>query len=631
MQKWFDEGYFTPDLLTKRTHIDRDWIAVGILDRQATCGRLFLSQFPISTAPPGLSIRTDSSSQNSPAHDQSTFSGYQPVPTRTLRTVTLDTYLNSASPSDSPSSSFGGGRFGNGSPESSALGGRVGGLYTGDSGLGTRAFTGNPGPFADPVGDPRPFSGVVPGRSSSLDTFNTYNNNSNSPWPRSVTQNARNFGSSEHPLTTSFGMMSAPVPVAQSHSFTQELSYSDLRGGLGTSNDSPIARHPIEANGRGFGNLVDGPNGSPYAQHYPQSPAVPQQRSSTSPFGEVLTKVPESPEVLTLASAIQPENLSPWGAPDSATLRHPVVEIPTPSPVAQAPPTAWSQPMQPTRAPKSKDPSPWLKASLGVVDDGWREIPGPNSLTVSNLGQHNKMYEEADEEDVCVSPIGEEDEEVAPVPASEPVLETLKPAPSASATVTAAVYTEPPASAPKAKPKPTVREAQATSVPNPAPAPSAPVVKSPSPVPKAAWATEDDAKKGKSSFSLREIQEAEAKKAEARKAAERERLSRASVPPPPAVIEDVQPYVASWGLPTSQAGTRAAALPKGGEVVGTPSTSAPVWTTGSTAPAKKTMKEIQEEEERRKKLAVKETVAAAAAKRGYAETTFKVCAYIKDL
>ncbi|KAG1757349.1 hypothetical protein EDB19DRAFT_1657020 [Suillus lakei] len=640
MQKWFDEGYFTPDLLMKRTHIDREWTAVGILDRQSAGGKIFLSQFPMSTGPPGLSIRTDSS-QNlsptpqtfSPAHEHNTFSGYQPVPTRTLRTATMDPYLNSASPSESPPSSFGGGRFGNGSPDTSALAGRVGGLYTGDAGLGSHSFTGNPGPFG-PVGDPRSsFNTLAPGRTSSLDTFSTYKNNSNSQWPPSMPQNVQHFGASEHSLATGFnngigsGIMPVPVPVpvAQSHSFTQEHSYGDgtynAMGSLGASHDSPIARHPAEANGLGFNNL--GMNGSPYAQPYPEPPVVPQQRSSTSPFGEVLAKVAEPPAVRTPVSAVQPENVSsPWGAPEPAPVRRPVAKISTPPPVAQAPPAAWSQPPQPARpGPKTKDPSPWLTASLGVVDDGWREVPGPNSLTVSNLGQHNKMYEDVDEDsNVAVSPIGEtEGAATAPVPV--PRLWPRLPAP-------AAPHIEPSVmTAPKAKVKSTVREAQApasASAPKSIPPAPIPALKSPSPVPKPAWATEDDAKKGKASLGLREIQEAEAKKAEARKAAERERLARANVPIPPAVVEEAQPFTASWGLPTSQTGARATVTPRGGEAAGTPAANAPVWTSTSTAPAKKTMKEIQEEEERRKKMGLKDSMAAAAARRGYAETTFKV-------
>ncbi|KAG2350609.1 hypothetical protein BDR05DRAFT_954714 [Suillus weaverae] len=637
MQKWFDEGYFSPDLLMKRTHIDREWTAVGILDCQSAGGKIFLSQFPTSTGPPGLSIRTDSSQNFSPTHEHNAFSGYQPVPTRTLRTATLDPYLNSASPSDSPSSSFGGGRFGNGSPDTSALAGRVGNLYTGDSGIGSHSFTGNPGPFG-PVGDPRSsFNTLAPGRASSLDTFSTYKNNSNSQWPPSMTQNVQHFGASEHSLATGFnngtgsGVIPVPVPIAQSHSFTQEPSYGDgtynAMGSLGASHDSPIARHPVETNGLGFNNL--GMNGSPYVQHFPQPPVVPQQRSSTSPFGEVLAKVTEPPAVRTPVSAVPPENVSsPWGAPEPVTVRRPVADIPTPPPVAQAPPVAWSQPPQSTRnASKSKDPSPWLTASLGVVDDGWREVPGPNSLTVSNLGQHNKMYEDVDEEsNVAVSPIGEMEEEAATAPV--PVSEIPQPAPVALALAPAAPHIEPPAfTAPKAKVKSTVREAQApapASAPKSTPPAPTPALKSPSPIPKPAWATEDDAKKGKASLGLREIQEAEAKKTEARKVAERERLARANVLIPPAVVEDAQPFTASWGLPTSQTGARAAVTPRGGEAAATPAASAPVWTPTSTAPAKKTMKEIQEEEERRKKMGLKDSMAATAARRGYAETTFKV-------
>lgn len=229
------------------------------------------------------------------------------------------------------------------------------------------------------------------------------------------------------------------------------------------------------------------------------------------------------------------------------------------------------------------------------------------------------MYEDVDEEsNVAVSPIGETEEEAAPVPVSE----IPQPAPVAPAS---ASHIEPPA--PKAKAKPTVREVQApapASAPKYTPPAPTPALKSPSPVPKPAWATEDDAKKGKASLGLREIQEAETKKAEARKVAERERLARANVPIPPAVVEDAQPFTASWGLPTSQTGARAAVTPRGGEVAATPAASAPVWTSTSTAPAKKTMKEIQEEEERRKKMGLKDSMAATAARRGYAETTFKV-------
>jgi PERQ amino acid-rich with GYF domain-containing protein len=237
------------------------------------------------------------------------------------------------------------------------------------------------------------------------------------------------------------------------------------------------------------------------------------------------------------------------------------------------------------------------------------------------------MYEDVDEEsNVAVSPIGDTEDEAATAPV--PTSEIPQPVPVALALAPAAPRIEPPAfTAAKAKVKSTVREAQAptpASAPKSTPPAPTPVFKSPSPVPKPAWATEDDAKKGKASLGLREIQEAEAKKAEARKVAERERLARAQVSTPPAVVEDAQPFTASWGLPTSQTGARTAVTPRGGEAVATPAASAPVWTSTSTAPAKKTMKEIQEEEERRKKMGLKESMVATAARRGYAETTFKV-------
>ena len=176
---------------------------------------------------------------------------------------------------------------------------------------------------------------------------------------------------------------------------------------------------------------------------------------------------------------------------------------------------------------------------------------------------------------------------------------------------------------------PQLTQSAATVPPVTTPAPQEP---SATTAPKAAWAKEEEPTKKKStapSISLREIQEAEAKKLELRKAAEREKekMARASI-----VVdskEDIPPFTASWGLPTSQTGSRTSvpireAAPP---AVQTP-IAAPVWTTPVKQPtAKKSMKEIQEEEESRKKFAAKEVaVAQAAAKRGYAESTSKVCA-----
>ncbi|EEB88143.1 hypothetical protein MPER_14184, partial [Moniliophthora perniciosa FA553] len=53
MQKWNDDGYFTPDLLMKRTTIDTEWISVAELARRTGGGKIFLS--PIAPPMPPVS------------------------------------------------------------------------------------------------------------------------------------------------------------------------------------------------------------------------------------------------------------------------------------------------------------------------------------------------------------------------------------------------------------------------------------------------------------------------------------------------------------------------------------------------------------------------------------------------
>ncbi|KAF9229531.1 hypothetical protein BS17DRAFT_743706 [Gyrodon lividus] len=655
MQKWFDEGYFTPDLLMKRTHIDTDWIAVGILERRASGGKIFLSQLPISTGPPGLAIRTESPQSYSPVHEQSAFSGYQPVPTRTLRTATLDSYVNGASPSESPSPSLSGGRFGNGSPDPSAFGGRAGGnLYSSDPSFGGRGF--GRAPFQDAVADPRPFNNIVSGRAPSIDTFNNHSGGG-SPWSTGQMSQGLNGNEQQH-FPNGFngigsGMIGPSVSMNQVHGFNQEhfgdMTYSGM-GSLSNQHDSPIARQPSDANGMTFTtNAMNGLGGShfgaPSQVQLSQPPTVPyappQQRQSVSPFGEVLPQTSESPNLAqTLASAVQPKSALPW-----ATRTRPLD-----APAATSPVVPPARPQVSERVtPQPADPSPWLTASLPVVDDVWREMPGPNSLTFSNLGQHNRLQQQEEEAaGLTISPI-EEDAPLSPAiqqaptqptPAVSAATTTTAPQPVTPAPATATTAETPAPAAPKARRKSMARDAQATvSKVAPPPAPAV-IVKSPSPVPvalaaapKPAWTTEDESKKQKGTgipMSLREIQEAEGKKAEARKVAEkeRERLARThAAAPSPSIAEETPAFTASWGLPTSQAGARNVTSPR--EASTTSPTSAtpntPVWTNAAPVPAaKKTMKEIQEEEEKRKKLAVKESMASAAARRAYAETTVKV-------
>ncbi|KAF8446148.1 hypothetical protein L210DRAFT_840512 [Boletus edulis BED1] len=650
MQKWFDDGYFIPDLLVKRTRIDADWIAVRILERRAAGANIFLSQ--ISSGPPGLAIHTESPKSYSPAHEQSMFNGYQPVPTRTLR-PTLDSYLNRTSPTESPSSSLGAGRFGNGSPDMSTFGGRTGSnVYSSDSTFGGRAA------FQDSVSDARTLNNNSMGRVPTIDTFNAYSGGGDSsPWSAGPGQIGQSFNDNEqHPYSNGFngigsGMIGNPLPVNHTHSINQEhfrdTTYSGM-GGLGGHHDSPIARQPSEVNGMSFNSSTMNGLGSQFGApaQFSQSPSVPyavQHHQSVSPFVDLLSQTPEAPNVTqTPISAVQPKSASPWTA-NTRPFEPPAAPSPVVPPARpQVPERVTPQPAPPV------DPSPWLMASLPVVDDVWREMPGPNSLTFSNLGQHNKLQQQDEEgaDDAVIPP-----SDVAPLlPDPQPVQTESTNAVSTSVTAAAShsvtlatTSTSTPgiqsSTAQKARRKSTARDVQVPA-PKVAPPTVTTVVRDQAPAPtlpatplKPAWAVEDDSKKQKgaaAAMSLREIQEAEVREAEARKAAEkeRERLARANaVTSGNSVAEEGQLFTSSWGLPTSQVGVRNQIPPRetstNSPISATPG--APVWTNVAPTPAaKKTMKEIQEEEERRKKLAVKESMASATARRGYAETTVKV-------
>lgn len=105
----------------KRTQVDTDWISVGELANRAAGSKIFLSPImaPIPPGPPGLARRLDNSSDPSPFATP-----HQPVPIRSLRTSTLDSYINGNSQSASPSSSAGPAThiFGNPEPSINAIG-----------------------------------------------------------------------------------------------------------------------------------------------------------------------------------------------------------------------------------------------------------------------------------------------------------------------------------------------------------------------------------------------------------------------------------------------------------------------------------------------------------------------------
>ncbi|KIY45231.1 hypothetical protein FISHEDRAFT_8818, partial [Fistulina hepatica ATCC 64428] len=42
MQKWHEVGYFSEELLMKRTHLDTDWVSVGELKARCPDNQIFL-------------------------------------------------------------------------------------------------------------------------------------------------------------------------------------------------------------------------------------------------------------------------------------------------------------------------------------------------------------------------------------------------------------------------------------------------------------------------------------------------------------------------------------------------------------------------------------------------------------
>ncbi|KAG5636559.1 hypothetical protein H0H81_007611 [Sphagnurus paluster] len=594
MQKWFDEGYFTGDLPMKRTHLDLHWVTVDDLVKgHGGSTKIFVTP-PPPILPPGLAHRA---SQNF-TPDPLIFNGpYQPAPVRNLRSSTLDSF---GSPSDSPSSSFGAGRFGNGSPDPNAFGGRA--AYFGDNTIGGRqpfatipdpAQAFNRRPFNNEPLDPslamRPaFGNVISGRGPIVDGFGY--NRTYSPgqgWNTGPFETSNGNRGSVDSFSSPFG------PTAVNNFGTSQDVFGDS-----SSFQNPDFSH--------F-------NGAAQPNHYSPSPTT-QYQQAPGAYGLQGTALQGTSSELNHSPV---PSHSPWNSESPAPRR--------PGPFDAAHPTAsntiviqpvvetspWAQGSQPSRPSSQNDSSPWTPSSQGLGEDNWKVAPGPDSLTFSNVGQHNQQQQQLAN------------------PNTEP---TINKAESSEPSVIIPIADSVPPVEPMTKPiPPTKSKSKAVVLPKPIPkttpvAPQAPPEPSPPPAPKVAWSKEEEgkAKPPGVSVSLREIQEAEAKKAEARKAAEREkeRAARATVSTPD-TKEGPQPFTASWGLPTSQAGVRSSAPVKESTATSNPA-AAPVWTNvPKPAVTKKTMKEIQEEEEKRKKTATKESVASAT-RRAYADTTQKV-------
>lgn len=678
MQKWYEEGYFAIDLLMRRVSLDEAWTPIGELAQRAGGEKIFFFNFDAPAAPPGLSRRREPSRDPVQQREPNGYNApYQPVPTRSVHPSTLDSYFASSSPaSNSPSSSFGAGQFGNNSPDPAAFGGLVGSpLSSTDPSIGPRS-----GNIVDPalVGVRRtsyadnhleqgfnvraglPNTGSV--RTSSMDSYsfnssipsqpawpssnpvhpaplrirtNSYDHKGPSPFSPHLSTGLDPTYSGETSLTR--GLTVQQEPLGQTYG---NVSQRDLSR-LGSRDIYQLEQRT----GLGLGGFDGTPSVSPFdspVQHqpFPQSPstnfaAASQQAGNASIPPTLSLSQPTWND--TTESAPKRTGLSPFDVTPYPTSRNTTSTRTVPPPPAQS----WGTPIkQPTLNESSQ--SPWFNPSQGIIDGGWGHVPGPHSLTVSNLTQHTQQQESSEV-------FARESAAALDSPLEPPTpLQDALPQPAQSSSISG-----PPESAPQlAKPSRKV-SVQTNSAQPTTPTPLTPVATQPAkestpPPPavsvstKPVWSTEDDKKK---SFggptSLREIQEMEAKKQEARKAAERER-SRAPATAAAPVSEDSQTFTASWGLPTSQVGAKSSAKDTPGIMVPSasaststsvilssptnPSSAPPVavWTNTQKPPAKKSMRDILDEEERRKKAALKEPVAANAPRRAYAETTNKV-------
>lgn len=642
MQKWYDDGYFALDLPMKRTHIDTQWILIKELAKRAGGQKIFLTP-AVPEIPPGLARNGSPMTFGTPS-DHDVFSApYQPAPVRTLRSSTLDSYSN---PSDSPSSSFGTGRFVDSSPDPSIFtasyftGDQINGLASGFPGANELSpFSGRRGTFDEPLMDPSlarssSYGNLVQARGSQMEAFG-YNSNYSSmqaPWTPSLGNVSSGMDLTNPGNRIAYmsfqGQQHYTVPGGQDGISTDNGSAytSEYR----TLNDSGNHHVPIADNSHGGSNQYSNYNlistqnqyhspaqefdSAPHFQH--ASPALETLFNQHAPTPSPLSYSPHTSQPNSQPSSY---NQTPWSMTEPSQPRLPgPFEDPHPTSTnAHIPQPAQASPWGPTklvRPASQAHETTWNPPPTRMSEEN---LPDLGNLTISNVGQHNLEQESLALESTIIPT--ESLHHQTETQSSERLVDANDPFPTKATTA-------------KSRGK-VATHLSGNGVPTQNYIHSSPVAEATSiSTQKAPWAKEDEQKKAKlpsASVSLRDIQEAEEKKTEARKVAEREREKalRAAVPNIDGK-EDVQPFTASWGLPTSQAGVRVAVVK---DVLSPPTpgvTAPPVWTTAvKPAVTKKSMKEIQEEEEKRKKAAAKETVAAAAARRAYADTTVKVCLY----
>jgi PERQ amino acid-rich with GYF domain-containing protein len=602
MQKWYNDGYFSVDLPMKRTHYDTHWTTVGELVKQSNGENVFLRPL-ISAIPPGLGRANGSPLQTYPQTEHPFNEPYQPAPMRSLRASTLESYLMAGSvPSDSPSSSIGASHS---SPDPSMFGTRNK-IYGNDVGINGRStglgvqeyFT----PFTE-KGTSHDYPSNLNG--TQLPSFGNFGPEGD--------LNINGFGSNDAYATHD----PWKIPLALNVGFPDHKSHPVISSNLGSSTNMKHRQDLADTNN----SVTTTTNAFSQATAYVTPDISYQQQSGyiqsdRTPFELFGTSVQDHKDVAssssirdhdeTLRSATVPGF---WG---SVSRRPGVrdIELLTSANVGILPnPTSQSSWPRVDDVPISNSQfiGNTLNSSDGLSDTAWKVEPRPSNLTTELIGQQKEEEENAKVDSGPITSLSSTSYNQAPE-------QFILDAPMRTLSIKTPNKV---VSQPSPVNQPVINQSSIINHPT--------LVDSP-PTPKVAWAKEEDIKKKASgiSVSLREIQEAEAKKLESRKALEREKERSARVT---AESKDIQPFTASWGLPTSQAGSRNNSLPiRETPAMSVSSPTTAVWTSPSLKqPAiKRTMKEIQEEEEKHKKQISKEAIVAANAKRAYADSTAKV-------
>lgn len=644
MQKWFDEGYFSLDLPTKRSHLDPHWITVEDLLRRSSNDKIFLS-VPLPPAPPGLTRRIDSPLQSYPGStEQDVYGGLNhPSPIRTLRNSTLDNYVTTGSnPSDSPSS-FGGARFDNGSPDSIGLSARAANslYYMGPSANDRAASLVNvvdaPAPFItrratlnDAALDhtlmrPQAYPIITPSRTASMGEYGL--NGMYNPGPYIPILDSVASSRNAEPLSLNTYSESPVLEPALNYRNGHDGGFHDNVSGnvafgqpdYGTTNSGRPGLVSEEASSlnhyNAFGSIASSSvqaqfsqTSSPFLSH---ANAQPSNLDPLAPHPTANIDSCSDAQAESESSVQPPRQVVSEVSTPQCGASNDVLHPPASTTIILQPPASRISPWgnkaeSPQQLTHIKTVSPWTsEATVATASDSWEGVPHHSRLTFSNIVQHNQQYLSSDAQVITDPPNPQEEQiDVPQTPSIEnESAVSSDPVQSTRGKINSQLDQE-------RKPEGTGVTVDASDKVD---------TTAQVPVPKVAWPKEPGP-----SISLREIQEAEAKKVEARKGIERvTKTSSISVEPK----EEVQPFTTSWGLPTSQAGIRSSAPLKEATPASSPSVPAPVWTNAvKSSSAKKSMKEIQEEEERRKRLlAAKEpTLAAAAARKAPPELVNKV-------